>query len=563
MPGPPPHGGVLVDLRVRGDRAAEVAAAARALPAWELSRRQRCDLELLATGGFSPLRTFMGPADHASVCDTMRLASGELWPVPVTLDVPEHVVEVATAAGGLTLQARGVDLAVLWLETAWQPDRVAESSAVLGSTDPSHPGVRALLYEAHPWCVSGSLEVLALPAHSAFRALRHTPAEVRREIADRGWERVVAFQTRNPMHRAHQELTLRAARDLDADLLLHPVVGVTKPGDVDPYVRVRCYRALLPTYPPGSALLSVLPLAMRMAGPREALWHAIVRKNHGATHFIVGRDHAGPGPDARGRPFYDPYAAQDLVRRHERELGIGVVPFRQMVYVRELQQYVPEDEVRPGQHCLRISGTEQRRRLAAGEELPGWFTPPEVAAELRRAFPPRAARGLGVLVGPGSGHPDRVAAAVAARLREAGRTVTVLDGAVGEAAGAASRLVVRLVGEVMRNGGAVVASGGPARWLADHAVDVAASAGPFLLDVRAEGAARGVGDGATSPGDDRASLSVPPEAPADVVAELVCRRLVALGHLTPLTDADPAPEPVAAPAARPVPTGRAALVGSG
>jgi sulfate adenylyltransferase len=276
---------------------------------------------------------------------------------------------------------------VLWLSSAWRPDRRAEAQAVFGTTDPSHPGVDALLHGSHPWYVSGRLEVLRLPAHQSFASLRHTPGQVRALLAERGWRRVVAFQTRNPMHRAHQELTVRAARDLDAGVLLHPVVGITKPGDIDPRVRVRCYRALLPTYPPDGVLLSVLPLAMRMAGPREALWHAIVRKNHGATHFIVGRDHAGPGPDAQGRPFYDAYAGQALVRRHERELGIGVVTFRQLVYVRELDGYVPEDEVQPGHHALRISGTEQRRRLAQGQDLPPWFTPPEVAAELRRAVP--------------------------------------------------------------------------------------------------------------------------------------------------------------------------------
>ncbi|NYJ05839.1 sulfate adenylyltransferase [Geodermatophilus daqingensis] len=356
------------------------------LPSWELTRRQRCDLELLATGAFSPLRSFLDRADSESVCASMRLTSGELWPVPVTLDLPGNVVDAGSAAGAVVLRVKGSPLAVLWLREAWQPDRVAEARAVFGTTDPAHPGVHHLLHQTHPWYVTGRLEVLRLPHHPAFGALRHTPAEVRSLLSERGWQRVVAFQTRNPMHRAHQELTIRAARDLDAAVLLHPVVGVTKPGDVDRYVRVRCYQALLPTYPPDRVLLSLLPLAMRMAGPREALWHAIIRKNHGATHFIVGRDHAGPGVDAGGRPFYEPYAAQELVRRHEAELGIGVVPFRRMVYVEELRRYIPEDEIEPGQHCLHISGTEQRRRLFDGAELPDWFTPPEVAAELRRTW---------------------------------------------------------------------------------------------------------------------------------------------------------------------------------
>jgi sulfate adenylyltransferase len=526
--GPPPHGGVLVDLLVGDDRAAELAVAARRLPRWELTRRQRCDLELLATGGFSPLRTFLDQVDYESVCASMRLSTGELWPIPVTLDLPDEVVAEASSAGGVILRARGADVAVLWLRTAWRPDRRAEAAAVFGTTDPTHPGVNAVLHESHPWYVSGPLEVLELPAHHAFRSMRHTPAEVRALLAERGWERVVAFQTRNPMHRAHQEVTIRATRSLDAGLLLHPVVGVTKPGDVDPHVRVRCYRALLPTYPPGSVLLSVLPLAMRMAGPREALWHAIVRKNHGATDFIIGRDHAGPGRDRQGRPFYEPYAAQDLVRQHERELGIGVVPFAQMVYVQELQKYVPEDEVSPGWHCLRISGTEQRRRLAHGEDLPGWFTPPEVAAELRRAFPARSEQGVGVLVRVVP-DPHGVAAAVAARLREAGRTVTVLDGSIWPVAAGVFPLVVHLIGEVMRNGGTVVCSGEAADRLADAGSRLARCG--LLLQVCDTAEEAGVFDAPSDTGKESTPVVIPDDATPDAVGEIVWRRLRASGYL--------------------------------
>jgi sulfate adenylyltransferase len=524
---PAPHGGALVDLRVDEDRAAELTTAMRDLPVWELTRRQRCDLELLVTGGFSPLRTFLDQADHESVCTSMRLATGELWPVPVTLDLPGDVVEAAMGAGGLTLRARGADVAVLWVQSAWQPDRAAEAMAVLGTTDPAHPGASALLRHSHPWYVSGPIEAVALPRHHAFRSLRHTPGEVRTLLLQRGWTRVVAFQTRNPMHRAHQELTIRAARDLDAKLLLHPVVGMTKPGDVDPYVRVRCYRALLPTYPPGTAMLSLLPLAMRMAGPREALWHAIIRKNHGATHFIVGRDHAGPGVDGRGRPFYAPYAAQDLVQEHERELGLGVVPFRQMVFVEELQQYVPEDEVALGQHCLRISGTEQRRRLAEGEELPPWFTPPEVAAELRRAFPARSERGVGILLRATLADPRGTTAAVAALLREAGRTVTVLDGALPAADPASSPLLVDLVGEVMRNGGAVICSGEAASRIGPFGPGLARCG--FVLDVVDPPAATDA-DPARSPGE-AARLHVTAGTDAETIGGLVWHHLTHLGYL--------------------------------
>ena len=533
---PPPHGGTLVDLRVDDGRAAVLAAIAHGLPAWELTRRQRCDLELLATGGFSPLRSFLDQADYESVCVSMRLTTGDLWPIPVTLDLPEPVVEAASSAGGLTLRARGVDVAVLWLRTAWRPDRRAEAVAVFGTTDPLHPGVQTLLHESHPWYVSGPLEVLTLPVHYAFRSLRHTPGEVRSALAERAWTRVVAFQTRNPMHRAHQQLTVRAARDLGAKLLLHPVVGVTKPGDVDPYVRVRCYRALLPTYPPGSVLLSLLPLAMRMAGPREGLWHAIVRKNHGATDFIVGRDHAGPGSDLAGRPFYEPYAAQELVREHERELGIGVVPFRQMVYVRELQDYVPEDEVQAGQHCLRISGTEQRQRLAEGEELPSWFTPPEVAAELRRAFPARSARGVGVLVRAALADPHSAVAAIAARLREAGRTVTVLDGCLPGPMREASPLVMALLGEVMRNGGTVVCAGEVAHLLADAGsrlsdCGLVLDVGNAEEDVGNAEEEVGPADGRSTASDTFSRLLIPHEVTPELLGEIVHRHVSEVGYL--------------------------------
>ena len=389
-----PHGGVLVDLIVEPDRATDLSKRAVEWPSWRLTRRQRCDLELLGAGGFSPLRTFMGEADYSHVCESMRLADGGLWPIPIALDLPDDLVTLSGPGSSLAL--RDTDdtlLAVLHITQAWRPDLAAEAAAVFGTTDPAHPGAEYLLRHVHPWYVTGELEVLRLPAYPDFPQFRHTPAQVRAEFARRGWHRVVAFQTRNPLHRAHQELTLRAAREADAHLLIHPVVGVTKPGDIDHHIRVRCYQAILPHYPEGQVLLSLLPLAMRMAGPREALWHAIIRKNYGATHFIVGRDHAGPGQDSDGRPFYEPYAAQDLLRRHSHELGMGIMTFRRLVYVPEHGTYLPEDEAPAGARVLSISGTELRQRLAEGQDLPAWFTPPEIAAELRRSYPYMAPRG--------------------------------------------------------------------------------------------------------------------------------------------------------------------------
>jgi sulfate adenylyltransferase len=422
-----PHGGVLVDLTAPPTRAAELRACSQAWSSWDLTARQACDLEMLADGAFSPLTGFLGQADYESVCQEMRLADGTLWPVPVTLDVP---ADLAVVGSRLALRdPEGVMVAALEITEAWRPDRELEAKAVFGTVDPAHPGVAQLL-SAHDWYVSGPLEVTAPTTHHDYRALRQGPAALRARFAELGWSRVVAFQTRNPMHRAHVELTLRAARDLDAHLLVHPVVGLTKPGDVDHHTRVRCYRAVMSGYPAGLAELALLPLAMRMGGPREAVWHAIIRKNHGVSHFIVGRDHAGPGRDPSGTPWYGPYDAQELLARHQQELGIEMVPFQQMVYLPDEDRYEPIDRVPAGTATLDISGTELRRRLAEGEEIPAWFTYPEVAAELRRSYPARAQQGFTVLfTGLSGSGKSTIANVVVTRLLEIGtRQVLLLDG---------------------------------------------------------------------------------------------------------------------------------------
>jgi sulfate adenylyltransferase len=427
----PAHGGELVDLMADPARAAELRAESATWPSWDLTPRQLCDLELLLNGGFSPLRGFMGRADHESVCSSMRLADGTMWPIPITLDVPAEDAEALSPGSRLALRdAEGVMLAALEVEELYQPDLEAEAKSVFGTTDRKHPGVDHLLNRANPVYVAGRVEGLRTPVHYDFRELRLTPAELRHEFARLGWRRVVAFQTRNPLHRAHQELTLRAAKEVEANLLIHPVVGMTKPGDVDHYTRVRCYQAILPTYPRHTAMLSLLPLAMRMGGPREAILHTIVRKNHGCTHLIVGRDHAGPGSDSSGQPFYGPYDAQELLREHQDELGVEMVPFRMMVYVEDLDAYVPEDEVPEGARSLSISGTELRERLAQGRELPGWFTFPDVARELRRSYPPRSHQGFTVFFTglSGSGKSTIANALLVKLLEMGGRPVTLLDG---------------------------------------------------------------------------------------------------------------------------------------
>ncbi|HET7467635.1 MAG TPA: bifunctional sulfate adenylyltransferase/adenylylsulfate kinase [Candidatus Dormibacteraeota bacterium] len=426
-----PHGGALVQLMAGDARVDELRAESVAWPSWDLTPRQVCDLELLLNGGFSPLRSFLGRSDYESVVRDMRLADGTLWPVPVTLDVSDELAGKLAAGDWVSLRdAEGVMLAALRVTDVWQPDRDAEAHGVFGSTNPAHPGVDHVLKRTHPNYVAGTLEGVHAPTHYDYRALRHAPAELRERFSLLGWRRVVAFQTRNPLHRAHLELTLRAAKESEASLLIHPVVGMTKPGDVDHYTRVRCYEAIMPSYPHGTAMLSLLPLAMRMAGPREAVWHGIIRKNHGVTHLIVGRDHAGPGSDPTGKPFYGPYDAQELFRAHEQELGVTMLPFRQMVYVEDRDEYMPEDEVPAGARVLTISGTELRRRLNEGKELPSWFTPPAVAAELRRSYPPRAQQGVTVFfTGLSGSGKSTIASALLVKLLEiGGRPVTLLDG---------------------------------------------------------------------------------------------------------------------------------------
>lgn len=426
-----PHGGVLVDLIAPLDRAAALKEESAGWLSWDLTPRQLCDLELLMCGAFSPLQGFLGKDDYESVLHRMRLADGTLWPIPVTLDVPAALGSKLKPGMPLALRdAEGVMLAVLQVKEAWVPDLKAEADIVLGTLDSTHPGVNHLLTATNPWYVSGTLEGLQLPVHYDYRELRRTPVQLRSEFAAMGWRKVVAFQTRNPLHRAHLELTLRAAKEVEANLLVHPVVGLTKPGDVDHYTRVRCYQAIMPGYPPRMAILSLLPLAMRMGGPREAVWHAIIRKNYGAGHLIVGRDHAGPGNGSNGRPFYEPYEAQDLLRRHQQELGVTMVPFSQMVYLEDRDEYVPDNEVPAGSRVLSISGTDLRRRLNEGLELPGWFTPPSVATELRRSYPPRSKQGLAVFfTGLSGSGKSTIANVLLVKLLElGGRSVTLLDG---------------------------------------------------------------------------------------------------------------------------------------
>ncbi|HEV8130234.1 MAG TPA: bifunctional sulfate adenylyltransferase/adenylylsulfate kinase [Acidobacteriota bacterium] len=427
-----PHGGELVNLIAPSDRINELKTHSREWPSWDLTPRQLCDLELLMSGGFSPLRGFMTRADYDGVCHKMRLASGVLWPMPITLDVTEDFAKrLQPGSTKIALRdAEGVMLAVLHVDEVWQPDRKAEAKSVFNTTSTVHPGVDYLLNKGNAWYVGGRIEGAQMPSHYDFRGLRLTPVELRAEFSRLGWRRVVAFQTRNPMHRAHQELTFRAAKQVEANLLIHPSVGMTKPGDVDYFTRVRCYQLLIAKYPPATVKLSMLPLAMRMGGPREAIWHALIRKNHGCTHLIVGRDHAGPGKDSNGKPFYGPYEAQEIFKEHEADIGVTMVPFSMMVYLEDHDQYVPEDEVKNGARVLNISGTDLRDRLNEGRDIPAWFTYPEVVHELRRSYPPRHKQGVTIFFTGLSGSGKSTIANVLRTkfLETGGRPVTLLDG---------------------------------------------------------------------------------------------------------------------------------------
>ena len=421
------------ELFISADQAQALKAEAGSMPSWDLTARQACDLELLMNGGFFPLKGFNSQADYDGVVDKMRLADGTLWPMPITLDVSEKFAEGVGPGSRIALRdAEGVILAVMTVSDKWTPNKAHEAAQVFGADDLAHPAVNYLHNIAGPIYLGGPIQGLQAPVHYDFKSRRDTPNELRAYFKKLGWEKVVAFQTRNPLHRAHQELTFRAAREAQANLLIHPVVGMTKPGDVDHFTRVRCYEAVLDKYPQSTTTMSLLNLAMRMAGPREAVWHGLIRRNHGVTHFIVGRDHAGPGKNSAGQDFYGPYDAQTLFTEYEAEIGVKMVDFKHMVYVQERASYFPANEVPEGCTTLDISGTELRRRLREGLDIPEWFSFPEVVTQLRKTSPARDKQGFTVFfTGLSGSGKSTVANALMIKLMEmGGRPVTLLDGDV-------------------------------------------------------------------------------------------------------------------------------------
>lgn len=398
-----------------------------------LSERQLCDLEMIMIGGFHPLEGFMEKSDYQSVVVNMRLADGSVWPMPITLDVDSSTAKEIQLGDRVELKDEdGVILAEIEVRDVWTPNKIQEAIHVYGTVDRAHPGVKYLMEETGEVYIGGPVKQVQSIKHYDFEDLRITPKKLKEKFAEQGIDKVVGFQTRNPMHKAHIALTQLAAEESGAHLLINPVVGKTKPGDIDPYTRVRCYRKVLRYYPEEETSLQVLPLAMRMAGPREALWHALIRKNYGCTHFIVGRDHAGPGNDSFGKPFYGLYDAQELVRAYEDEIGVQLVAMPEVVFVKELDSYVPVSRLEPGMTELKISGTELRRRLRLGLEIPDFLSYPEIIEELRNQNPPLAKQGVTLfLTGLSGAGKSTIAKALSQKLHEVQvRKITLLDGDV-------------------------------------------------------------------------------------------------------------------------------------
>jgi len=398
-----------------------------------LNERQVCDLELLLNGAFNPLKGFMTEQEYQSVLKNMKLPNGDLWPIPIILDISKSTKEDNDIENDSKIALRdheGFLIATLTITDVWKADKEKEAEHVYGTKDKHHPGVKYLYESVGEYYLGGSLEIAELPKHYDYQLIRHTPEELKKQFKKIGWDKVVAFQTRNPMHRAHKEISFRAATENGANLLLHPVVGPTKPGDIDHYTRVRCYQKILKYFPEGTTMLSLLPLAMRMAGPREALWHALIRKNYGCTHIIIGRDHAGPGNDHNGNPYYGPYDAQELVSKYEKDIGIKMIPFKMMVYVQDIDEYMEIDKVPKEYKSLSVSGSELRHRLEHNHEIPDWFSYPDIVEELHKVYPPKYKQGFTVFFSglSGSGK-STIANGLLVKLLEHGnRRVTLLDG---------------------------------------------------------------------------------------------------------------------------------------
>ena len=398
---------------------------------WTLTDRQLCDCEMILDGSFYPLDRFMNENDYNQVLQNMRISTGELFPIPIILDVDEDFSNKIQLNEHIFLKNKeGFIIAKMYVESKWKPCFKKEAESVYKTQDNLHPGVSFLFLSSNKIYLGGKVERVKIPIHYDYQQYRLSPSDAKNIFKQMGWTKIIAFQTRNPLHKAHVEMTKISMEKFNAYLFLHPAIGITKAGDIDHFTRVRCYEYVIKKYPRSTALLGLLPLAMRMGGPREALLHAIIRKNFGCSHFIIGRDHAGPGLNKEGEPFYPPYEAQDLVKQHEDEIGIKVIPFQFMVYVPKTNNYKALESLDANIEHKNISGTELRKRLDNNEDIPEWFSFPEVVKELKKARPPLNKKGLTIFfTGLSGSGKSTIANGLLIRLLEEGsRPVTLLDG---------------------------------------------------------------------------------------------------------------------------------------
>jgi sulfate adenylyltransferase len=398
----------------------------------DLTPRQLFDLELILNGGFSPLKGFMTQEEYKSVVENGTLPNGLCWPIPVYLDVPEETAQQLSADQPIALRdMEGFLLAIMTVSDIWQPNKTREAKSIYGSEDTAHPGVAQLMETERKYYIGGTILGLQQPVHYDYKMLRLNPADSRAFFQRMGWRRIMAFDTYKPLHNAHKEMALLAARRNKVNIFMHPIVGLTHPGDIDHYARVRCFEAIIKTFPADSVILGLLPLAMRMAGPKEALWHAIIRKNYGCTHFMVAPDHADPFTSSTRERFYTRGAAQQYVAEHEQTTGITMVEFKKMAYLPARAQYLPIDQIEEEEtHPLELSATELKRRLDLNLDIPNWFSPPEVVEVLKKAYPPRSKQGLTIfLTGLSGAGKSTIAKVLMSRFLQMGdRPVTLLDG---------------------------------------------------------------------------------------------------------------------------------------
>ena len=419
---------------------------------YTLTPRQLCDLELLLDGSFAPLTGYLTQKDYQSVLDNMTLSTGELWPMPINFQVPSKDVPNLRNQKTITLRDQNLTpVARLHIEDIYEPNLHEECEKVFGTTDTNHPYVKILLSNPDVYYVGGRVEQITPIPHYDFQDLRNTPAQIKDFKQKNNWSHMLGFQTRNPMHNCHYELSRYALRKAEENiartttppatspttsptlgLLLQPIVGVTQDCDINYHTRVKCYRHILARYPdPSKVKLSLLPLSMRMGGPREALWHSLIRQNYGCEYFVVGRDHAGPSSKTKeGNSFYGPYDAHDLLAKVESQLTIKVIKSVLIVHVNETNTYHPIDEVPQNHTTSNLSGTELRRRLRNNEPIPSWFTMPEIANELKLS---EARKGVCYyLVGLSGAGKSTIANALRERLLETQQAsnITILDGDV-------------------------------------------------------------------------------------------------------------------------------------